>query len=268
MITLLIAAALGGGCRQAPAYGYSQPSYYRAATYTYAAPTYAAPVQQYQAPAYNQSLVGDYMRQESAYQAQVQQNAKLDVLLKLLTDRATPPPQPQVQQYSAPAPQPQYYGTPQQPSKSPPVEQYQSPPSPQYQAPPSPQYAPSDQPPYATKPQPSSPPSSFESSSWRPPASSPGGGVAAMTSLIQNRCAQCHVGTSERGGGVKLLELDGSLAQIDSQLEGIAKAVSSGRMPKAGGRLNPQELQTIFAGLDDYVATSRARQNVVASFGQ
>lgn len=256
---------------------YGQRTYVRsyvAPTY-YAQPVYqaAAPVQQYQAPAVNYSLVGDYMRQESQYQQQVQQNAKLDVLLKLLAER--PAPQP-VQPYQPPP----TFATPQQPSKAPPV-QYEQPQlpaksTPQFESPyPAPQQ-PYDQPPYGTKPPPAASPAlspSFESSSWVPPVGGPGGGggaggVAAMTALIQNRCVDCHVGSAEKGGGVKLLELDGQLADISPYLDDIGKDVASGRMPKKGGRLNNQELYMMFAGLREYAATTRGRQNVLASFGQ
>jgi hypothetical protein len=296
MISLILAAAfLGCDPPRQVAYGYARsytaPTYYRAATYyqpqQYQAQTYYQP-QQYQQPLYNYSLVGDYMRQESAYQAAVKSEAKLDVLLKLLTEKATPPP------VQAPAPQPQFqqpYATPQQPSKSPPVqfeqpyptaqqpskappaEQFQYPSQPSQQYPGQPQWAaPQDQPPYSGKPSPAPSPvtPSFESSAWVPPVNSGGGygGVAAMTSLFQTRCVECHVGTSDKGGGVKLLELDGQLADITPYLDEIGKAVASGRMPKKGPRLNDRELYTVFSGLREYAATSRNRTNVVASFGQ
>jgi hypothetical protein len=223
----------------------------------------------------------------------VEQAAKLDVLIKLLAERPAPLP---VQQ---PAPQPQFqapYATPQQPSKSPPVQYEQpfptaqqptkTPPSDQFQYPgqpsqqyPSQQWAPSDQPPYAEKPAPSpgtAPPPSFESSGWVPPPAPRGGyggyggygGVAAMTAVMQNRCSACHVGTSDKGGGIKLLEQDGQLADISPYLDDIGKAVTSGRMPKKGPRLNNQELFAVLSGLREYAAQSRNRQNVVASFGQ
>jgi hypothetical protein len=292
MITLILAATIGQ-CSSRASYGYTyqQPSYYRAQTYTYQAPatTYYQP-QQYQQPTYNYSLVGDYMRQESAYQAAVKSEAKLDVLLKLLTEKAAPPP---VQQ---PAPQPQFqapYPSPQAPAKAPPVQQYEAPlPSkqqPQFESPypsqpgqqfPSQQQwaTPSDQPPFATKPSPApSPPSpSFESSGWVPPPASGGGAaaqaVAMMTAGMQARCTDCHVGSSDKGGGVKLLEIDGQLADITPYLGsgegGIEKAITSGRMPKKGPRLNNQELYAFLMGLRAYEAQARARQNVVASFGQ
>jgi hypothetical protein len=276
MLSLLIAAALGQ-CGSRASYGYARS--YVAPTYqAYHAPqvTYQAVQPTYQQPAYNYSLVGDMLRAESQYQQQVQQNAKLDVLLKLLAERPAPP---QVQPYQPPP----TFATPQQPSKAPPV-QYEQPQlpaksSPQfeqpYQAQPSQQqWAPSDQPPYGTKPSPAAPPTptpSFESSSWVPPVGGPGGGgggVVAMTTVMQNRCVDCHVGSAEKGGGVKLLEIDGQLADISPYLDDIGKDVASGRMPKRGGRLNNQELYAVFAGLREYAATSRARQNVLASFGQ
>jgi hypothetical protein len=295
MISLLLAAALGQ-CGSRASYGYARQTYY-APTY-YAQQSYAAPAQtyyqpqQYQQQAYNYSLVGDYMRQESAYKASVEQAAKLDVLIKLLAERAAPPP------VQSPAPQPQFqapYPTPQQPSKAPPVQYEQpyptaqqpskAPPSDQfqYQGQPSQQFsgqqqwAPSDQPPYGTKPAPSpSPTPSFESSGWVPPPTSGGGAaaqaIALMTAGIQARCTNCHVGTSSEGGGVKLLEQDGQLADITPYLGsgegGIEKAITSGRMPKRGPRLNNQELYAFLMGLRAYEAQSRARQNVVASFGQ
>jgi hypothetical protein len=279
MITLLLAAALGQCSSRG--YGYAQPSYYRAPTYTYAAPaqtyTYQQPAQQYyQAPQYNYSLVGDYMRQESAYEATVKQNAKLDALLDILTRQAAP-----VQQ--APQPQPQFQSplpSPQSPAKAPP--QFEAPlPSkqaPQYEAPyPYPNMQ--QQPPYGEKPTPSAPSPSFESSSWVPPPppiqggyGNQGryGGIAAMTSVFQRKCAQCHAGESEDGAGVKLLELDGQLARIDPYLNEIGPAVSgpTPRMPKRGQKLTPQELYAVLSGLQEYAATSRGRANVLASFGQ
>jgi hypothetical protein len=290
MLSLILAAAIGQ-CGSRASYGYARsyaaPTYY--AQQSYAAPTYTyqQPVQQYQAPAVNYSLVGDYMRQESAYQATVQQNAKLDVLIKLLAERPAPPsvqppaPQPQFQApypsaqvpSKAPPEQPQFqYPTAQQPTKAPPSDQFQYPgqPSQQY---PSQQWAPSDQSPYPGKP---SPTPSFESSGWVPPPTSGGGAaaqaVALMTAGMQARCVNCHVGTSSEGGGVKLLEQDGTLADITPYLGsgegGIEKAITSGRMPKRGPRLNNQELYAFLMGLRAYEAQSRARQNVVASFGQ
>jgi hypothetical protein len=270
MISLLMVAALG----QCQTQGY-QRTYarsYAAPTYYYAQPAqqyYQQPAQQYyQQPAYNYSLVGDYMRQESAYQEAVKQNAKLDVLLKLLAERPAPQPPP------APAPQfQQPYATPQSPPKTTPQFELPPPakPTPQYEA--QPPYPTEQQPPpYPGKPSPSPPPvpsPSFESSSWVPPASaSSGGGVAALTWVVQNRCVDCHVGTSEKGGGVKLLELDGQLADISPYLDDIGKDVTSGRMPKRGGRLSNQELYAVLAGLREYAATSRTRQSVLASFGQ
>jgi hypothetical protein len=59
-----------------------------------------------------------------------------------------------------------------------------------------------------------------------------------MTTVMQNRCVDCHVGSAEKGGGVKLLEIDGQLADISPYLDDIGKDVASGRMPKRGGRLN------------------------------
>jgi hypothetical protein len=302
MLSLILAAALGQ-CSSRASYGYTRsyaaPTYY--AQQSYAAPVqYAAPAQtyyqpqQYQAPAYNYSLVGSYLRDESDYKAKAEQNAKLDVLLKLLTERATPPPvqpapqPPQFQQpYATPqqpskSPPVQYeapYPTPQQPSKAPPVEQFQfqAQPSQQQWATPSSQQqwaAPSDQPSFPGKPSPApSPPTpSFESSGWVPPPASGGGAaaqaVAMMTAGMQARCTDCHVGSNEKGGGVKLLEIDGQLADITPYLKDIADDVISGRMPKKGPRLNPQELNAFLLGLRAYEAQSRARQNVVASFGQ
>jgi hypothetical protein len=292
MISLVLAAAFLG-CdppRQVSyARSYAAPTYYRAATYYQPqqyqapAPTYYQP-QQYQAPAYNYSLVGDYMRQESAYQAAVKSEAKLDVLLKLLSEKAAPPP------VQAPPPQfQQPYATPQQPSKSPPV-QYEQPyptaqqpskvPPDQFQYPGQPQPSqqqwapPSDQPPFSGKPSPApSPPTpSFESSGWVPPPASGGGAaaqaVAMMTAGMQARCTDCHVGSNEKGGGVKLLEIDGQLADITPYLKDIADDVISGRMPKKGPRLNPQELNAFLLGLRAYEAQARSRANVVASFGQ
>jgi hypothetical protein len=291
MLSLLIAAAIGQ-CSSRASYGYGYTRSYAAPTYyaqqSYAAPVYQQPVQQYQAPAYNYSLVGDYIRQESAHEAALKTEAKLDVLLKLLTERATPPP---VQ----PAPQPQFsapYPSPQAPAKAPPV-QYEQQPFPTAQqpskAPPDqslrpeflypsqqqPQYPPSDQPSFPGKPSPapSLPPTpSFESSGWVPPPTSGGGAaaqaVALMTAGMQARCTPCHVSTNDKGGGVKLLEVDGQLADITPYLKDIADDVVSGRMPKKGPRLNPQELNAFLMGLRAYEAQSRARQNVVASFGQ
>jgi hypothetical protein len=294
MLSLLLAATLGQ-CGSRASYGYARQTYYAAPTYTYQAPAqqyYQQPTQQYyQAPAYNYSLVGDMLRQEAAYQTAAKTEAKLDVLLKLLAERpALPPiqppaPQPQFQApypsaqvpSKAPPEQPQFqYPTAQQPSKAPPAEQFQYPgqPSQQFSGQ---QWSPSDQPPYGTKPIPSpvlSP--SFESSGWVPPPTSGGGyggyggygGVAAMTAVMQNRCSACHVGTSDAGGGIKLLEQDGQLADISPYLDDIGKAVTSGRMPKKGPRLNNQELFAVLSGLREYAAQSRNRQNVVASFGQ
>jgi hypothetical protein len=102
MLPLLIAAAfLGCDPPRQVAYGYARsyaaPAYYRPATYYQPqqyqaqAPAYYQP-QQYQQPTYNYSLVGDYLKQESAHDKAVEQNAKLDVLIKLMADRATPPP--------------------------------------------------------------------------------------------------------------------------------------------------------------------------------
>jgi hypothetical protein len=297
MLTLILAATIGQcGSRAAYGYSYSQPSYYRAQTYTYAAPTvqyqavapaYHQPAQQYyQAPAYNSSLVGEYMRAESDFKEKAAQNAKLDVLLKLLTERTAPAPPPQFQQPYATLQQPsksppvQYeapYPTAQQPTKAPPSDQFQYPGQPGQQFPSQQQWAPSDQPPsYPGKPSPapSLPPSpSFESSGWVPPPPSSGGGAAAqavamMTAGMQARCTDCHVGSSDKGGGVKLLEIDGQLADITPYLKDIADDVISGRMPKKGPRLNPQELNSFLSGLRAYAAQSQARQNVVASFGQ
>jgi hypothetical protein len=297
MLSLVIVAAfLGCDPPRQVSYGYARQGYgyYQAPATTYyqqPAQTYYQP-QQYQQPAYNYSLVGDYMRQESAYQATVQQNAKLDVLLKLLAERPAPPPvqpAPPVQQYSAPYPTPQQptkappvqyevpFPTAQQPTKAPPSEQFQYQGQPGQQYPSQQQWAPSDQPPYGTKPAPSPAPTpSFESSGWVPPPTSGGGAaaqaVALMTAGMQARCTNCHVGTSGEGGGVKLLELDGTLADITPYLGsgegGIEKAITSGRMPKRGPRLNNQELYAFLMGLRAYEAQSRARQNVVASFGQ
>jgi hypothetical protein len=295
---IVVAAFLGCDPPRQVSYGYARQGYgyYQAPATTYyqqPAQTYYQP-QQYQQPAYNYSLVGDYMRQESAYKASVEQAAKLDVLIKLLAERpALPPvqpPAPPVQQYQAPYPsaqapskappeQPQFqYPTAQQPTKAPPVEQFQYPgqPSQQY---PSQQWSPSDQPPFATKPAPAPSPSptpSFESSGWVPPPTSGGGAaaqaIALMTAGMQARCTNCHIGTSSEGGGVKLLELDGTLADITPYLGsgegGIEKAITSGRMPKRGPRLNNQELYAFLAGLRAYEAQARSRANVVASFGQ
>jgi mono/diheme cytochrome c family protein len=278
MLSLLLAAAIGQ-CGARASYGYARQSYYAAPTYTYQAPAqtyYQAPAQQYyQQPAVNYSLVADYLRQETADKERAEQNAKLDVLIKLLAERAAPP----VQQ----APQPQFqtpYPSPQTPAKAPPV-QYEAPlptkQSPQFEAQyPSQQYPNMQQPPYGEKPTPASPPPtpSFEQSSWVPPpqAGGYGGftGVAAMTSVFQRKCAQCHAGESEDGAGVKLLELDGQLARIDPYLNEIGPAVSgpTPRMPKRGQKLTPQELYAVLSGLQEYAATSRGRANVLASFGQ
>jgi hypothetical protein len=120
MSLILVAAFLGCDPPRQVAYGYARsyaaPTCYRAATY-YQAPAqqyYQAPAQAYQAPAYQPpaykySLVGDYLKQESAHDKTVEQNAKLDVLIKLLADRATPPP---VQQAPPPAPVYQPVGVP------------------------------------------------------------------------------------------------------------------------------------------------------------
>jgi hypothetical protein len=120
MSLILVAAFLGCDPPRQVAYGYARsyaaPACYRAATY-YQAPAqqyYQAPAQAYQAPAYqppayNYSLVGDYLKQESAHDKTVEQNAKLDVLIKLLADRATPPP---VQQAPPPSPVYQPVGVP------------------------------------------------------------------------------------------------------------------------------------------------------------
>jgi hypothetical protein len=283
MLSLLLAAALGQ-CGSRASYGYARQTYYAPTTY-YQQPAqtyYQQPTQQYQQPAYNYSLVGDYMRQESAYKASVEQAAKLDVLIKLLAERPAPPP------VQSPAPQPQFqapYPSAQAPSKAPPVEQpfptaqqpTKAPPSDQFLYPgqPSQQWAPSDQPPFATKPAPAPSPSptpSFQSSAWVPPPTSGGGAaaqaIALMTAGMQARCTNCHVGTSSEGGGVKLLELDGTLADITPYLKDIADDVISGRMPKKGPRLNPQELNAFLLGLREYAANAQRRQNVVASFGQ
>jgi mono/diheme cytochrome c family protein len=266
MTTLLLVAALGQCSSQGGySYGYSyqRPTYQQTYSYTpqvvyKSVPSYSyqAPAYSYQAPAVDYSLVGKYMREEAQYQAQVAQNAKIDALLTVLSKQ--PPPV----QAPAPQPQPQFqapYPTPQAPAKAPPVQQYEAP------------YPSEQQPPYATKPQPSVPPSpapSFESSSWTPSRSYGAGAVDAMASVFRNRCAECHVGEATKGGGIKLLELDGTLALIDPYLDQIAPAVTSGRMPKKGPRLDGQELAAVLAGVQQYAATARNRANVVASFGQ
>jgi hypothetical protein len=297
MLALLIAATLGGGCQASAGYGYNRQAYVTyGATPTYYTPTYYTPTYQaapmYQAPQVDyKAVVGEYLREEYRQKAAEEQAARLArIEAMMLQMKQAPPP---VQQ---PAPQPQFqapYPSPQAPAKAPLIQQYEAPlPSkqqPQFETPyqqpvqqfPSQQQwaAPQDQlPSFPGKPSPApSPPSpSFESSGWVPPPASGGGAaaqaVAMMTAGMQSRCVDCHVGSSDKGGGVKLLELDGTLADITPYLGsgegGIEKAITSGRMPKKGPRLNNQELYAFLMGLRAYEAQSRARQNVVASFGQ
>jgi hypothetical protein len=304
MLTLLIAATLGGGCQAPSGYGYNRQAYVTyGATPTYYTPTYYTPTYYtptYQAPQVDyKAVVGEYLREEYRQKAQEEQAARLArIEAMMLQMKQAPPP------VQAPAPQPQFqapypsaqapskappvqfeqpFPTAQQPTKAPPDQQFQYPGQPsqqQWASPSGQQWAPSDQPPYAEKPAPSPTPAplspSFQSSAWVPPPTSGGGAaaqaVALMTAGMQARCTPCHVGTSSDGGGVKLLEIDGTLADITPYLGsgegGIEKAVSSGRMPKKGPRLNNQELYAFLMGLRAYEAQSRARQNVVASFGQ
>jgi hypothetical protein len=240
MLPLLIAAAfLGCDPPRQVAYGYARsyaaPAYYRPATYYQPqqyqaqAPAYYQP-QQYQQPTYNYSLVGDYLKQESAHDKAVEQNAKLDVLIKLMADRATPPP---VQQ--APPPPPVQYQPVGVPSKA-------SPQSPQL---PSSQYPP----PIPEKNQ----PSSFGGVGPPPLTGSPGGGDAAVTQILRNRCAACHAAPASKGAGVVLLDATGNLPPMSPALMlAIQEDVKVGKMPKGGPELPDNELAIVSGWVGDH----------------
>jgi hypothetical protein len=241
MSLILVAAFLGCDPPRQVAYGYARsyaaPACYRAATY-YQAPAqqyYQAPAQAYQAPAYqppayNYSLVGDYLKQESAHDKTVEQNAKLDVLIKLLADRATPPP---VQQAPPPSPVYQPVGVP---SKA-------SPQSPSF---PSSQYPP----PIPEKNQ----PSSFGGVGPPPLTGSPGGaGPEAVTQILRNRCAGCHAAPASKGRGVVLLDQAGNLAPMSPALMlMIQEDVKTGKMPQGGPELPDNELAIVSGWVGDH----------------
>lgn len=245
MMNLILAATLACppvvatyGYQQS--YGYAAPVYQTKVAYVatpYVAPTYQQAYQQtYQAPAYNSSLVGDYLRQEQAYAEEAKRSAKFDRLIEILEKQAQAPPQ---QQFQAPPPQyatPQY---PQAPSKS--VPQFQSPPLPAPQYPSQPFQGEVPPPPVAP---PKARPSFGETS-----ALGTSFGVTSMASVLANRCASCHTGTGEKGGGVKLLEFDGRIADLGAISEEIIDATRSGRMPKGAPRLQPAEMLSLYAGL-------------------
>lgn len=254
MLTLLLCTVLG--CDQ-PQRSYSY-SYGVSYAPTYYARSYVAPKtiygatpayqyqqsylyqQPYQAPAYV-SVVGEYLRQESEQKERAEQSAKFDRLMELLEKQAQAPPSPP--QFQAPPPQyatPQYpQAMPQAPPKSTPQFRSSPVPAPQYPAPPFQGDVP---------PPPVAPPKSRPSFG---DAYTPGVayGGTNMASVIQNRCASCHTGTSEKGGGVKLVEHDGRLADLGAISEEIIDATRSGRMPKGAPRLQPAEMLALYAGL-------------------
>jgi hypothetical protein len=252
MLTLLLISTIGCDIR-AQSYGYAAPAY----SYSYAAPakvyyqaTYAAPA--YQAPQYNyQSLVGQYLREEQAYKAQLDQNNKLDQLIQIFRQQATAPP-PQFQ-----APPPVYQQPPAPPKATP--QSYQSPPVPTPQAP-----APADAP-----PPPPAPGKVVPSFSSVAPISAPAG-LGAMA-VLQNRCLKCHAAETyaQKGGGFKMTELDGTLAQdFSTHGRDILDAVLPGRMPKGGPRLGGSEVAAIYDGLQRLAqAQAQAAPPIAGAFG-
>lgn len=243
MMNLILAATLA--CPPVSAsYGYQQSYGYAAPVYqarvAYVATPYVTPTYQptYQAaPAYNYSMVGDFLRDEERNRQQEVYNSKIDTLIKLMTVQAqAPPAQPQFQ---APPPQ---YATPQYPQAPPKsIPQFQSPPLPAPQYPAQPSQGEVPPPPVAP---PKARPSFGETS-----ATGASYGVTTMASVITNRCASCHTGAGEKGGGVKLVEFDGRIADLGSISEEIIDATRSGRMPKGAPRLQPAEMLSLYAGL-------------------
>jgi mono/diheme cytochrome c family protein len=245
MMNLILAATLACppvsatyGYQQS--YGYAAPVYQTRVAYV-ATPTYSyqqAYTPTYQAPVYNSSLVGDYLRQEQAYAEEAKRSAKFDRLMEILEKQAqAPPPQPQFQ---APPPQ---YATPQYPQAPPKsIPQFQAPPlpAPQYPAQPSQGEVP---------PPPVAPPKGRPSFGETSASGASFGGVTSMASVLTNRCASCHTGTSDKGGGVKLIEFDGRIADLGAISEEIIDATRSGRMPKGAPRLQPAEMLSLYAGL-------------------
>lgn len=232
MLALLIAATLGGGCQASAGYGYSgyAPTYgYRqtyvtyGATPTYAVQAYQAPVQAYQAPKVDyQAVVGEYLREEYRAKKEEEQAARLARIEALLQK-----PAPAPVQYQAPPPaQYQPVGVP---SKA-------SPQSPQFG---SPQYPP----PIPEKNQ----PSSFGGVGPPPlTGSPPGGGDVAVTQIVRNRCASCHVAPASKGAGIVLLDPTGNLAPMSPALMlMVQEDVKTGKMPKGGPELPDTELSIV-----------------------
>jgi hypothetical protein len=236
MIALLLAATLGGGCQANAGYGYSgyAPSYgYRQTYVTYGAtPTYYQPAQTYQAPAYQapkvdyQAVVGEYLREEYRAKKEEEQAARLARIEALLQ-------KPAPVQYQAP-PSVQYQPV-QVPSKA-------SPQSPQLG---SPQYPP----PIPEKNQ----PSSFGGVGPPPLTGSPGGGDAAVTQIVRNRCATCHAAPASKGAGIVLLDPTGNLAPMSPALMlMVQEDVKTGKMPKGGPELPDNELAIVSGWVGDH----------------
>lgn len=233
MLPLLIAAVLGqyGSCGTHATYGFT----YARAAYAAPAAVYHAPVQSYQAPAYNASLVGDYMKQESAYQATVQQNAKLDALIALM-GKQTPAPQSPAPQYQAP------YQPVQVPSKASPQSPSPQYPPPVFQAPPAPD---------------KNSPSAFGGVQPPPLATPPqaGGDISAVSQILQNRCAACHAAPAAKGAGIVLLDPNGNLAPMSAALMlAIQEDIKTGKMPKGGPQLPDNELAEVSGWVGDHSA--------------
>jgi hypothetical protein len=237
MIAILIVATLGGGCGvqagygysgYAPTYGYRQTYVTYGATPTYAVQTYQAPVQ-YQAPKVDyQAVVGEYLREEYRQKAQEEQAARLARIEALLQ-------KPAPVQY-APTPPPVQYQPVGVPSKA-------SPQSPQL---PSSQYPP----PIPEKNQ----PSSF-GGVGPPPLTGlpPGGGDAAVTQIVRNRCAACHAAPASKGRGIVLLDPTGNLAPMSPALMlAIQEDVKTGKMPQGGPELPDNELAIISGWVGDH----------------
>jgi hypothetical protein len=237
MLALLIASTLGGGCGvqagygysgYAPTYGYRQTYVTYGATPTYAVQPYQAPVQ-YQAPKVDyQAVVGEYLREEYRAKKEEEQAARLARIEALLQ-------KPAPVQY-APAPPPVQYQPVGVPSKA-------SPQSPQL---PSSQYPP----PIPEKNQ----PSSF-GGVGPPPLTGlpPGGGDAAVTQIVRNRCAACHAAPASKGRGIVLLDPTGNLAPMSPALMlAIQEDVKTGKMPQGGPELPDNELAIISGWVGDH----------------
>jgi hypothetical protein len=235
MLTLLIAATLGGGCGVQAGYGYSgyAPTYgYRQTYFTYGAtPTYYQPAT-YQAPYVApkvdyQAVVGEYLREEYRAKKEEEQAARLARIEALLQKPAPPV------QYQAPPPAPyQPVGVP---SKASP----QSSPFPTGQYPP----------PIPEK----NVPSSFGGVGPPPLTGTPGGGDAAVTQILRNRCAGCHAAPASKGAGIVLLDPAGNLAPMSAALMlAIQEDVKIGHMPKGGPELPDNELAIVSGWVGDH----------------